>query len=189
MTDTNTPEDSGSTTPEQRTLADWMRITQRAFMREVADEIGIEGIDMRAAMAAKFHGYASPEADKLAAAVQAVQERATKSVSPDDLAATLRTLETIARELGWDESQSRERGPGFGRGFGPGFGRGFGPGWGWSGGWGFDPRRGHGRAHGHEGHHGHHGHDDGGDHPKRERAYERGFEAGFDAAQRRNPAA
>jgi hypothetical protein len=178
MTDTTTPDASGKT-PEQRTLADWMRITQRAFMRQVADEIGSEGIDMRAAMAAKFHGHSSPEADQLAAAVQAVQERATASVSADDLAATLRTLETIARELGWDENQAA--GPG--RGFGPGFGQGFGRGpWG---GWGFDPRRGFGRGHGRG--HGH-GHGDN-DHPKRERAYERGFEAGFDAAQRRNPAA
>jgi hypothetical protein len=181
MTDTSTPEESGSTTPEERTLADWMRITQRSFMRRVAEEIGDADIDMRAAMAAKFHGHPSPEADKLAAAVKAVQDKATASVSADDLAATLRTLETIARELGWDESQASGPGRGFGPGFGPGFGRGpWGGGWG---GWGFDPRRGFGRGHGHR------GHKDGGDHPKREHAYERGFEAGFDAAQRRNPAA
>jgi DNA-binding PadR family transcriptional regulator len=37
------------------------------------------------------------------------------------------SLEAIARELGWDESEPM---PGFGRGFGRDFGRGFGPGFG-----------------------------------------------------------
>lgn len=181
MTDTTEPETSGDKTPEDRTLADWMRITQRAFMRRVAQQIEDADVDMRAAMAAKFHGHPSPEADKLTAAVKAVQDRATAAVPADDLAATLRTLEAIARELGWDETQQT------GRGFGPGFGRGpWGGGWG---GWGFDPRRSFGRGFGGHSGRGHHGHHDGGDHPKRERAYERGFEAGFDAARRHNPAA
>jgi len=191
MTDSTTPDDSGTEKTPDRSLADWMRITQRAFMRRVAEEVGSEGIDMRAAMAAKFHGHPSPESDKLAAAVKAVQDAATASLPADDLAATLRTLEAIARELGWSEEQ-QQAGPwrGFARGPWAGFGPGRGFGRGWTGAPGFE--HGHGYEHAHAfGHHAdcHGGHGRGhGRHPKRERAYERGFEAGFEAAHRHHPA-
>ena len=81
-----------------------------------------------------------------------VQNRITAAVPQDDLDTLVRSLDAIARELGWDESQPmpsrpgrehrRERGP-FGRGFGRGFGHRFGPG--------FGPGFG-GRRHGHHGH-------------------------------------
>ncbi|MCT9819593.1 hypothetical protein N3K63_04755 [Microbacterium sp. W1N] len=62
--------------------------------------------------------------------VAGIRTRVAGAVSPEDFATTLASLEAIARELGWDESQPLPRGRGrFGRrGFGgPGFG---GPGFG-----------------------------------------------------------
>lgn len=54
---------------------------------------------------------------------------ARDGISDEDYATTLATLEQMAKNLGWDESQRPERG--FGRGFGPGprfhRGHGFGP--------------------------------------------------------------
>lgn len=61
---------------------------------------------------------------------------AREGISDEDYATTMATLEKMARNLGWDESQRAERrgfGPeGHGRGFGrghrhPGMMRGFGP--------------------------------------------------------------
>lgn len=66
---------------------------------------------------------------------------ARAGISDEDYATTMATLEAMARNLGWDESQGMPAGgpggwrgegshPGFGRGFGPGFGRGYGYGYG-----------------------------------------------------------
>ncbi|MEJ1154148.1 hypothetical protein [Microbacterium marmarense] len=64
--------------------------------------------------------------------VRGIRARVAGSVSPEDFATTLASLESIARELGWDENSSRGfRGRGFGR------------------------RRGHRRGHGRHGQHGH----------------------------------
>lgn len=124
--------------------------------------------------------------DRLAEIVEGVRTKVSGAVSPEDWATLTASLEAIARELGWDESEGMPRSPrGFGRrrGFarGHGFGPGFGPG-----------RFGHGFHHGHEfrhrhshgSHRGHgfdadhhcaHGH--AGDHAQD--AYERGFDAGY----------
>ncbi|WP_375386458.1 hypothetical protein [uncultured Microbacterium sp.] len=126
--------------------------------------------------------------------VDAIRERVTAAVSPEDYATTVASLEAIARALGWDGSERMPRGFGRGRaGFGPGFGRGFGhrgfgPGAGFGPGFG-RPDFGHGHpgcgpeAHDERGQHRHphHGARDG---RKGERAFERGFEAGFAAASR-----
>jgi hypothetical protein len=64
---------------------------------------------------------------------------AREGISDEDYATTMATLEAMARNLGWDESQGmpaggrgggRGRGPGFGGGYGPGFARGYGYGYG-----------------------------------------------------------
>ena len=117
--------------------------------------------------------------DRLEVQVRALRERVAGAVSADDFATTLRSLEAIARELGWDESDPMPRGHRGGRRHGFGGGHGFG---GWHGagkGHSFehhprfgeqpdrqdvhvhvhlhdeDRRRGHGR----KGHRGHGGHD------------------------------
>lgn len=164
--------------------------------------------------------------ERLGAVVSGIRSRVAGTVSPEDFATTVASLEAIARELGWDETMAGKRGPfgrrgfgrpGFGRGFrpgfGPAFGPAFGPGFGYGpgfgpfamhpghrggfgpymhpghrGGWG----NGYGYADGGHGHrHGGHGHDGSwhgeGNHgrshhrPGRhaQRAYERGFDAGF----------
>ncbi|WP_308797667.1 MarR family winged helix-turn-helix transcriptional regulator [Agromyces silvae] len=56
--------------------------------------------------------------DRLSERVGAVRARVAHAVSPEDLATTVATLEAIARELGWDESQPMPRGRRGGRGFG-----------------------------------------------------------------------
>ena len=56
--------------------------------------------------------------DRLEAQVTALRERIAGAVSADDFATTLRSLEAIARELGWDESQPLPRGRRGGRRFG-----------------------------------------------------------------------
>lgn len=48
--------------------------------------------------------------DRLENEVTALRERVSGAVSPEDFATTLRSLEAIARELGWDESQPFPRG-------------------------------------------------------------------------------
>lgn len=50
--------------------------------------------------------------------VEAVRQTVTDAVSPEDLATTLTSLESIARAFGWDESNAHEHGPRgrFGRG-------------------------------------------------------------------------
>jgi hypothetical protein len=77
---------------------------------------------------------------RLSTVVDGIRARVAGAVEPDAFAITLASLEAIARELGWDETQpmpfgprgsgrrGRGFGPGFGREFGPGFRRGFGPG-------------------------------------------------------------
>ncbi|WP_417563998.1 MarR family winged helix-turn-helix transcriptional regulator [Microbacterium sp.] len=76
---------------------------------------------------------------RLAEKIDAVRTKVAGAVSPDEFAALTGSLEKIARELGWDESQPMPRRPrgrgafgrrGFGPGFGPGVGRGFGRGFG-----------------------------------------------------------
>ena len=52
-------------------------------------------------------------------------EKARDGVSDEDYATTMATLEKMARNLGWDDSQAGERGH-FGPRFGPGYGRGMG---------------------------------------------------------------
>ena len=71
--------------------------------------------------------------DRLEVQVRALRERVAGAVSAEDFATTLRSLEAIARELGWDESDPMPRGHRGGRrhGFGGhrfGGGHGFG-GW------------------------------------------------------------
>jgi hypothetical protein len=79
--------------------------------------------------------------ERLSSIVDGIRSRVAGAVSPEDFATTMASLEAIARELGWDESEPM---PGFGRGFGRDFGRGFGPGFGRSFGPGFG--RGFGRG-------------------------------------------
>lgn len=127
--------------------------------------------------------------------VTGVRAKVASAVSDEDFATTLASLEAIARELGWDPDERMPRG--FGRrGFGPGrrghgrpaFGRGF---------RGFGPQHGlDGRGHEGFGPHGHEGFGPigregfgprggrpefpaGHRHHDAERAYERGFDAGF----------
>ncbi|MEZ5213617.1 MAG: hypothetical protein R2692_01755 [Microbacterium sp.] len=107
-------------------------------------------------------------AARLDASVDGVRARVSSAVSDEDLATTLASLEAIARELGWNPDERMPRGAGR-HGFGPGR-RGFGPGHGFGpGAHAFGPRHGHGFGRDADGGHGHGG----------ERAYERGFDAGF----------
>lgn len=54
-------------------------------------------------------------------------DKAREGISDEDYATTMATLEKMAMNLGWDESQAGEFGhPGFRRGFGHGFGPGHG---------------------------------------------------------------
>lgn len=76
-----------------------------------------------------------------------LKDKAREGISEEDLRITEQTLEKMARNLGWDESQRDERG--FGR-------RGFGRRHAMLHGHGHD--RGHG--HGHQGHSAQHPHDD-----------------------------
>ena len=72
--------------------------------------------------------------ERLETKVTALRQRVAGSVPPEDFAITMRSLEAIARELGWDETQPPPRGGRGGRRFGhrhhgmpaPGFGHGFG---------------------------------------------------------------
>lgn len=116
--------------------------------------------------------------DALTERVDAVRARVAGTVSPEEFATTVATLEAIARELGWDESQPLPRGRRGGRGFGRrrgGFGRfgfggphGFGPA-------GFDPRERHEHGefdrHAHGGWHGHDPHEHGAWHGKGRRGH------------------
>lgn len=125
--------------------------------------------------------------DRLSDIVQGVRARVSGAVSPQDWATLTASLESIARALGWDESEGMPRRPrgnrnrrGFDRdhGFGPGrFGHGPHHG--------RRPHHGHGSHHGHGRHHEHgfepdhhcaHDHF-GGDHAHA--AYERGYDAGY----------
>jgi len=63
---------------------------------------------------------------------------AREGISDEDYATTMATLEAMARNLGWDESQAGDEA----RGHGGHHGRG----------------HGHGHGRGHKGRHGHHGH-------------------------------
>ncbi|QEO16173.1 hypothetical protein FLP10_09430 [Agromyces intestinalis] len=95
--------------------------------------------------------------DRLLERVTGLRARVAGAVSPEDFATTLATLEAIARELGWDESQPMPRGRRGGRGFGRrgfghrhGFGHGHGHGFGRPGFPGFAPGDGHGHGYGHD---------------------------------------
>lgn len=87
--------------------------------------------------------------ERLGAAVAGIRSKVAGSVADEDFATTVRSLETIARELGWDENEpvfSRGRRRGFGRsGFGRNFGPGFHPGSGPDVHPGFGPAFGHGQ--------------------------------------------
>lgn len=143
---------------------------------------------------------------RLAGIVDGIRERVSGAVTADDYATMTASLEAIARELGWDESErmprhgrghgrrgfgpGREFGPGrgfgpafgpsFGRAFGPSFGPGVGPAFGPD----FDPRAGH---HGERERCGPREHRRGDHRGERhaERAFEHGFDAGFRAAKER----
>ncbi|WP_146048067.1 MULTISPECIES: MarR family winged helix-turn-helix transcriptional regulator [unclassified Microbacterium] len=135
---------------------------------------------------------------RLAGIVDGIRERVSSAVTADDYATMTASLEAIARELGWDESERMPRhgrggfGPGrgfgpdrgFGPAFGPSFGRAFGPGVGPAFGPDFDPRAGH---HGERERCGPREHRRGDHRGERhaERAFERGFDAGFRAARER----
>lgn len=147
--------------------------------------------------------------ERLGASVAGIRERVAGAVSPDDFATTMASLEAIARELGWDETAPQRFGrrgfgprpqrPDFRSGFGPNLHHGFGPRHG------FDPRgrdaftdgehRRHDRGHHAPGHHGHGGCDHHSDHDHHDRhravedSYARGFDAGFTAAKKHDPAA
>ena len=58
---------------------------------------------------------------------KSLRDVAREGISDEEYDAMLATLEKMARNLGWDETQADERGFGRGRGFGPGFGTEFGP--------------------------------------------------------------
>jgi len=129
--------------------------------------------------------------DRLGELVDGIRSRVAGAVSPQDYATTMASLEAIARELGWEEGQRMPRGrfgrgrgsgPGFRPGFGPGFGAGFGPGFGpGAHHWHSHHERGSHHEHGshrHGGQGGHRGHSDGSGRSA-QRAYERGFDAGF----------
>lgn len=119
---------------------------------------------------------------RLAEAVSGIRERVSSAASPEDYATTIASLQAIARELGGDDVDDIDdlesgRGVGrcgrgrhghlFGRGFGPGFRPGFVPAIEVD----DDARHcGEGRGHGRHGH---------GRQRNGERAYERGFDAGF----------
>jgi len=112
--------------------------------------------------------------------VDGIRSRVADAVSPEDYATTMASLEAIARELGWEEGQRMPR-RGFGRGrdFGPGFRPGFGPAFGPH----CHPHGAHDHGARHHGAHHHSGHGGRG-HGERsgrsaQRAYERGFDAGF----------
>ncbi|MFL0565295.1 hypothetical protein ACH0CG_06035 [Microbacterium sp. 179-I 1D1 NHS] len=120
----------------------------------------------------------------------AVQARVSAAVPEDDYDTLLRSLDAIARELGWDDSQPMPARPGRGHrhgGFGPRHG--FGP----HRGDGFGPHRGHGFGH-HDRHSEHgrgcghrHGHGEQrgfAQHPAVAEAFERGFSRGYEQAQR-----
>lgn len=102
------------------------------------------------------------ERERLQTLVDGVHSRVSDAVPEADLATTLATLRTIARELGWDESAPRRFGLRGHHGFGAG------------------PR---GRCGSHRGGAAHHEKD--GEHPhhRGERAFERGFTAGFRAGR------
>lgn len=99
--------------------------------------------------------------DRLQTRVDGLRARVAGSVSDEDFATTMRTLETIARELGWDESQPMPRGRRGGRRFG---------------------ERGNEHRHGHG--HGHrHGHGHGRD--RHEEEHGRGFAQGWPGEPKR----
>lgn len=200
-------------TPDTRTrsLAFWMRAAGAALAAEMNRTLAAEGLDRRdwavldllsgerdipglaervqrggkrvRALAAR--GWAVErdgvwtitaegrrERDRIQELVSGVRDRARGAVTDEDYATTLASLEAIARELGWDESSPRRSGPrgrhGFGHGFGPGHG--------------FGAGHGCGRRFGEHPHRGEHPHP--GEHPHRgERAFERGFTAGFAAGR------
>ncbi|MDF2576153.1 MAG: hypothetical protein K0S05_3065, partial [Agromyces sp.] len=56
--------------------------------------------------------------ERLETKVTALRQRVAGSVPPEDFAITMRSLEAIARELGWDETQPPPRGGRGGRRFG-----------------------------------------------------------------------
>ncbi|WP_060916190.1 hypothetical protein [Microbacterium oleivorans] len=158
------------------TLGFRLKLVHRLLARELHDKRVEAGADARR--------------DEIVAAVQA---RVSAAVPDEDYDTLLRSLDAIARELGWDESQpmpprpdrGHRRGP-FGRGFGRGFGPGFGPGHRFAHSDAEDDE--HAEHHGH-GHHGHHGRGCGerrgfAQHPAVAEAYERGFSRGYEQAQR-----
>ena len=139
--------------------------------------------EVRAQMAA-----AGPEAsDRRDEIVAGVHSRVAGAVPAEDFDVLLRSLDAIARELGWDESQPMPRREGRGHRRGP-FGHGF------SGGFphpGFvhgEPGRfGHHERHGHHGRGCGHGHNERrgfAQHPAVAEAFERGFTRGYEQAQR-----
>lgn len=65
-----------------------------------------------------------------------LDDAAREGISDEDYATTMATLEAMARNLGWDESQAGDEARGHGGHHG----------------------HGHGHGHGHTGHHRHHGH-------------------------------
>lgn len=150
---------------------------------------------------------------RLSEVVAGIRTRVAGAVSPEDFATTLASLEAIARELGDDEplplgGRGRRfghggHGRGFGHGRGQSQGHGHGRGFDRSHAHGIDHERGNGHEHGFgpghghspcEGPHGHHDHDHDHNHNHNhrghghggrggERAYERGFDAGFSRGQ------
>ncbi|WP_350348439.1 hypothetical protein ABIQ69_00505 [Agromyces sp. G08B096] len=126
------------------------RLVERGWVRGIPARLTPDGEEAR---------------ERLLGDVRALRERVVGAVSPEDFETTVATLETIARELGWDESQPLPRGRRGGRRFRGGFGHGFGEraqghaGWGHRGEHGHGHERGHGDEHGRPHHGGGHGFD------------------------------
>ncbi|MEV5040600.1 hypothetical protein [Microbacterium sp. LMI1x-1-1.1] len=137
------------------TLGFRLKLVHRLLARELHDETASDGADLQA--------------------------RISTAVPEDDYDTLLRSLDAIARELGWDESQPMPPRPGRGHRHG-----GFGPRHGFGHGHGFGPRHSHGgHGHGEYGRNCGHGERRGfAPHPAVAEAFERGFSRGYEQAQR-----
>jgi len=208
----NTDDITPPTPHRERSLGFWLRAADAAIAAELSRVLADEGLDRRdwavlnvlageldapgladrvrhggkrvRSLAARGWAVEADEAwtltdtgrrerDRIQGLVDGVRARVRGAVPEADLATTIASLETIARALGWDEAAPRRFGPRGRRGFGPrcgGFGRGRGFGHGHE----------HGRGRGEHPQHAEHG-----EHPRHrgERAFERGFTAGFRAGR------
>lgn len=159
-----TAENTATLDPAQRSLRFWLKAADRFMGQSLAEAFEAEGVSRR-----EWRG--SPIVDRF-------RTRVSDAVPAEDLTTTMRTLETIAREFGWNEETPlpRRRGRGFGRGHGRGYGNGYRA-------QGHDCAQGHkqGQEQRHEQRSGHtHGPDKHGRVARMaQQSFERGFDAGF----------